>query len=125
MIYKQSQLIKRLKFHGIYVYYFKNNRKSCLVEIDNTLILIGELKVSSITIEETTPYIATLYVDGKKCAMVRNAGFGGSATLCMIDDNLDKEKSSLCNLEMRLNKIVPLLSLEKLCDILVYNLLLG
>ena len=65
MIYKQSQLIKRLKFHGIYVYYFKNNRKSCLVEIDNTLILIGELKVSSITIEETTPYIATLYVDGK------------------------------------------------------------
>lgn len=125
MTYKQNQLIKRLKFHGIYVYYFKNKRKSCLVEIDNTFILIGELKVSSITIEETTPYIATLYVDGKKCAMVRNAGFGGIATLCMIDDNLDKEKSSLRNLEMRLNKIVPFLSLEKLCDILVYNLLLG
>ena len=49
----------------------------------------------------------------------------GFATLCMIDDNLDKEKSSLRNLEMRLNKKVPLLSLEKLCDILVYNLLLG
>lgn len=121
---EQRLLINRLATQGIYVYYFKNNQKSCLVEIDNTLILIGGLKASPITIEETTPYIATLYVDGKKCAIIRNAGFGCIATLCRIDDDLGKEKSIIRNLEKRLNTSAPAFSLEKLCDMLIYNLLL-
>lgn len=121
---EQRQLIKRLTAQGIYVYYFKNSQKSCLVEIDNILIRIGRIKASPITIEETTPYIATLYVNGQKCAIVHNAGYGGIATLCMIEGDLDNEKRAIRSLDKRLNKITPAFSLEKLCDLLIYYLLL-
>ena len=102
----------------------KNKQKGCLVEIDNIPIRIGRIKASPITIEETTPYIATLYVNGQKCAIVRNAGYGGIATLCMIEGDLDKEKTAIRSLDKRLNKVTPAFSLEKLCDLLIYKLLL-
>lgn len=121
---EQRQLIKRLTAQGIYVYCSKNTQKSCLVEIDNILIRIGSIKASPITIEETTPYIATLYVNGQKCAIVRNAGYGGVATLYMTEGDWDKEKTAIRSLDKRLNKVTPVFFLEKLCDLLIYNLLL-
>ncbi len=67
---EQRQLIKRLTAQGIYVYCSENNQKSCLVEIDNILIRIGSIKASPITKEETTSYIATLYVNEQLCVML-------------------------------------------------------
>ena len=42
----------------------------------------------------------------------------------MIEGDWDKEKTAIRSLDKRLNKVTPASSLEKLCDLLIYNLLL-
>lgn len=124
MCNEQKQLIKRLNACGINIFSFRKNPKSILIEIDNTLIQIGNLLSSSIIVEESFPYVATLYVNGMECAIVHNSGSGGIATLCLLNGDWNKSKSVIRNIERKLNKKMPMYSLEKLCDLLIYQFLL-
>ena len=121
---EQRTIIKTLNASGIYIFSFRKYPKSILVEIDSNFIHIGNLVSSIAIVEESTAYIATLYVNGEECAIVRNSGNGGIATLCLVNRDRVKDKSVIREIERKLNEKKPCWSLEKLCDLLAYKFLL-